>query len=323
MARTTSEDNASRSRKRLLIALAGLAALAVLFRAGWSWLEPAVRADAAYRVTIDSVEVTPPPAWAAETVKQEALARAGLLDAGGATPFSILDPAGLVEQRLTAAIGASPYIRSVGLIRREPPNRVLVTVEYQRPVALAVTSGGAEPMSAGGVRLPRGRLSATDLAALPRLRLSPLERAGLPRPPVVGQTWNDARVVGACRLAAGLAVHWRMLHLEDLAANPRPERRGPTPYPTYSLRTRGGTQILWGAAPDMGPADEPPFEAKLNRLRRFVASNGPLNAVSTSPREIDVRYELRVAPRIAERPSAEGGQDSDVVKQASPPREVR
>ncbi|TWT42763.1 hypothetical protein [Botrimarina hoheduenensis] len=303
------------SRGRLLTALVGLIAVLGIGRLGWRGVEPSVRATAAYRVQADAIQVTPAPAWIDPDFKRAALQSAGLDRAGES--LSVLDEAGQVEQRLAAAFARSPYVLRVGRVRRLPPNRVAIELDYRVPAALAITSTGSEPLDESAVRLPRGRMTSADLAALPRLRLSPLEAAGLPGPPAVGAAWNDVRVVGASRLAARLGPLWKTLSLEDLAANPQPERRGSAAFPTFVLRTRSGTVIVWGAVEGMAPAGEPSFQAKINRLQQYVAKTGPLDSVAGTPRRIDVRYQLRIEPRVAK------GETPAKTAQATTPEAIK
>ncbi|MEO1495536.1 MAG: hypothetical protein AAFV43_00125 [Planctomycetota bacterium] len=274
-----------------------------------------------YRIDAASIRITPPPAWVAEGFLTDALLRAGLVAPNGVGQLSILDAAGVVEQNLAQATSASPYVRSVTAVSREAPRGANVEVEYRTPAALAITSLGAEPLDAEGVRLPRGRLTTADLASLPRFRLQRLEGAGLPAPPLVGAAWNDPRVRGGCALLARLAPYWKAMRLEDLTTDRAPEQRGGLAYPTFTLRTIGDTAVVWGAAEGFGPPNEPSFAEKLSRFRQFVAATGPLDSLDGTPRRVHVRYQLRVEARVAKLESTEDADEP--IKQAASPSDVR
>ena len=119
--------------------------------------------------------------------------------------------------------------------------------------------------------------------------------------PLVGQAWRDRRVLEGCRLAAYLSETWSDLCLVDIVPSEQ-EAYQQESYFVFVLITRGGTRIVWGSSPDCGPPDEPSPDAKLARLRGYIAEQGPLNDVN-SPAEVDVRQgpTPKTIPRTARR----------------------
>ena len=88
------------------------------------------------------------------------------------------------------------------------------------------------------------------------------------------------------------------MHLVEILPSARPEILGPRRYFVYDLVTRGGTRVIWGAAPLDSPPGEADFQEKLERLTRCVRELGPLDSVR-SPAIVNVRRGLAVTPRTA------------------------
>jgi hypothetical protein len=85
----------------------------------------------------------------------------------------------------------------------------------------------------------------------------------------------------------------------------RPEVRDGSRFFVYDLITRGGTRIVWGAAPGTAPPKEDSFDAKLSRLQNCVEKHGPLDSVR-GPAIVHVRSALEVIPRTVKKPSTAG-----------------
>jgi hypothetical protein len=286
-------------RGPLLASLGVLAGLGLLSAGVWRLAEPGVRGGAQYRITPESVSLSPSPPWIrVSDVRFEALRDAGLLGADPNTSLSILDGPDRLEQRLATALRFHPWVRSVGAIRKAPPNRVRVEVEYRRPLAAVLGPGALLPIDADGVLLPSVDLKPEELSWLPRIDARPALAEVAPTPPAVGQRWADPRLLGGVALVAAFGAEWGALHLLDVTPAGAAEVRGDQRYYTFELRTTGSTRIAWGAAPGFAPPDEAPFAEKLARLKAYVAANGPLDSVTASPEWIDVRNGLTTRPRM-------------------------
>jgi hypothetical protein len=119
----------------------------------------------------------------------------------------------------------------------------------------------------------------------------------------VGQHWEDPRVPGAVELAARLADFWEPLHLMEIYPSARTEVKDDRQYFVYDIMTRGGTKIVWGAAPRTEVPGEAEFIVKLGRLQRCVEQYGPLDKFNVeAPGTVNVRGELKVEPRITKKP---------------------
>jgi hypothetical protein len=108
-----------------------------------------------------------------------------------------------------------------------------------------------------------------------------------------GEPWGAVAVECAARLAFALAPHgdldrhWRRLGLAAIIA-PTPTQDVPRPTElSFELRTVGGTEIIWGLAPEVADS-EPSVLDKLAGLDRVAASAGGLDGPG-APFRIDLR----------------------------------
>jgi hypothetical protein len=108
-------------------------------------------------------------------------------------------------------------------------------------------------------------------------------------------------VPGAVELAVRLADFWEPLHLMEIYPSARTEVRADRQFFVYDIVTRGGTKIIWGAAPQTQAPGEAEFTVKLSRLQQCVQQYGPLDSIK-APGTVDVRGELKVEPRIVKKP---------------------
>lgn len=306
------------ARRGLLLGIGILLMLGVCSHYVWERAKPRIRSDVRYQVSIATIQITEQPEWLHNDVKLEALGRAGLLsqtpekapDAG----LSILDDPTQLEERVAMMLEFHPWVRSVGKISKSPPNQLMVEVEYRTPLAAlsigrSISNSARTNISAGvtsnlipidqeGVLLLAQDLEQRQLGFLPRINVENLLQATQTQAPRAGEQWTDPRVAGALDLIYRLGKNWHQLSLLDITPSPSPEVRGNQRYYVYDLRTNGGTTISWGAAPSIAPVGESPFEAKLARLQSYIAQNGPLNSVQSSPARIDIRNDTRVIPRM-------------------------
>lgn len=290
------------ARRGVLTALGILVGLGVGFQFLWDAVGPSVVQSPRFLVSPASTSVTEPPAWVRHDVIAAAFQHAELAEG-----LSVLAPAEEFDEPLAAAFAADPWVRQVGAITKSHPNRVAIELAYRRPLAAVVLPGrGLLPIDDDAVLLPSGDLTSQQLSWMPRVELLGLT----PRPPAVGQAWEDPRLAGAASLVAAFGPLWEQLDLLAVRVAATPEVRANRRFWSYQLRSTGDTTILWGAAPNAGPADEASFDTKLNRLKSFITKHGPLDSVVTSPEVLDVRdgiepfrrVVLREGKRVASKP---------------------
>ena len=288
-----------RANRRLILAAVLALAAVPAYNALWQRLAPRVIHQPQYLVRPENVSMTPNPDWVTADVLTDVLRSSGL-----AEDLSVLDPR--ARDAVEEAFLLHPWIASVDRIEKRYPPALHVDVTFRRPVAVVEVPGpsGAEllPIDGEGTLLPAGDVPEIRRRYLPRV-------GGIVGRPPVGQRWPDPRVIGAAELASLLADQWQELHLVDILPSARPEVRGNGRYYLYDFVTRGGTRIVWGAAPSACPSDEDPFPTKLDRLLKFVRQNGPLNSVR-GPQTVDVRHTLEVTARTAKLPGQESAEET-------------
>jgi hypothetical protein len=256
-----------------------------------------------YQLSPEAVHITPPPPWIRSDVKLEALRDAGLVG-----NLSLLEEWDSLVGRIRQAFEFHPWVASVGGVRRGLPGRLEIDVEYRRPIA-AVESTGPEgaavlPIDVHGIRLPDADLTDIERQYLPRI-------TGVTGRPSIGDAWLDPRVLGGARLAAELTDIWHQLRLTDIVPSTHPDVRGDDRYYSFQIISRGGTRIVWGAAPgEELRAGESPAPAKRERLLEYATKQGRLDELD-GPEAVDVRNELLVVPRTA-RGQADAGKPADI-----------
>jgi hypothetical protein len=283
-------------RPKVWASLLLLAALALGSHVAWQRYEQVIARHPQYQLTAERIQITPQPPWIRSDVKSEVLRDAGLIGT-----VSVLDDPDALVRRLQDAFEFHPWVADVRQIRKRLPAALDIELEYRRPVAAVETSDGRgvtlTPIDVQGVRLPEADFSEVERHYLPRI-------SGTTGRPLAGEAWDDPRVIGAARLAAGLADVWQQLRLVQILPSTQPQLRGEERFYTYEILTSGGTRIVWGAAPSEEPAaGESPFAAKRERLVGYAQEHGLLDSID-GPAQLDVRSELVVVPRTARRKSA-------------------
>lgn len=274
----------------MVVALLALLAAGVWL--AWMRANQWMRGRPEFVVTAESLELSPvPPPWIGSDLRADVLQ-----EAARQGPLSVLDPPAALQQRLADALRFHPWVRSVERITKAPPNRLVVELTYRTPVAAVRWDGDPQTLllvDDQAVRLPEGDVAEEARRTLPRIAIDGHK-------PLVGQRWEDSRLLGALALVSGLGEYWRQASIVEIVSHPQPEIRGTGRWPIFALLTSGATRIEWGAAPGQGPIDEPRFEEKLGRLMRYVAENGPLDSIR-APEVLDIRYSTTASPRTVQR----------------------
>lgn len=286
----TGREGIFRFRPRVWVCLAVLVGLGFGAHVAWKHAAPTVAQDPQYALTAESIQITPPPPWIRSDIKTQVLRDSGLL-----TKVSILDDWESLAKRVKDAFALHPWVASVEHISRQLPSSLDIELKYRRPVAAVELSdpGGVMylPIDEHAVRLPEADLTEVERRYLPRI-------SGITGRPLVGDVWDDPRVVGGACLAAQLADVWQQLHLVEILAT-APTSSNDHPLYTFEIITSGDTRIIWGAIPGQEPAlGEAAFAQKRQRLLDYAAQHGKLESIE-GPAVLDVRNEVVVTPRTA------------------------
>jgi hypothetical protein len=254
-------------------------------RFAWQqWGREATQED--YRITAQSLTITPQPAWIHGDLRAE------IVQAGGLEGLSLREPQ-LVEQ-VQRAFALNGWVARVKQVRKRYPAEVIVDVEYRCPVAMVEVNWRGQPslyfIDENSVLLPKEDLDKSsqererEYKNYLRIDAGDVSPAGR----IAGQPWGGAKIVGAARLAALGKDQWqkmgvqRMVVLEDLNA-----------LPLYELQA-GAARILWGHAPGAEVSGEPEAASKWAALTALVANSGPLDK-SAARQRIDLRMPLTKA----------------------------
>lgn len=250
--------------------LFALLVLIGLFAAGFSyawrrWGET-VASHPRYLLDAERLEVTPQPDWIRGDVKRD------VMRDGALAGLKTLDPQ--VTVRVARAFALHTWVSDVKRVRKEHPGRVIVELEYRRPVGMVeVTTQGQRgllPVDAKGVLLPPQEFSAEQTRDYIRIVVGET----LPVGPV-GTAWGDDRVAGAARIAGALGAAWRQLDLLRIAVQPHSAggRRRPEEL-IYELHARQGSRIIWGRSVGYERAAEATAAEKTARLVKFFEQRG-------------------------------------------------
>jgi hypothetical protein len=277
-------------RPRVWAGLIFLLALGVGAHLLWQRGAPAIARHPQYLITAERIHITPTPPWIRSDLKTQVINDAGL------TSLSVLDDWDTLSQRVKDAFEFHPWVASVDRITKRLPASLEIELKYRRPVA-AVESRDSDglaflPVDAEAVRLPENDLTDVELRYLPRI-------SGVTGRPLVGDPWNDPRVVGGAQLAAALADVWKQLRLVEIIAGLRSSAGEEAPMCSFNIITSGGTRVVWGVAPGQETTSgESAFNLKRDRLMNYAAQHGGLELIN-GPEEIDVRSDLIIKPRTA------------------------
>jgi len=247
----------------------------------WPALEqklPDLNQNPEYRLTARDIQINKPPHWVPHNLIEDAIERVGFPE-----EMSLLDKD--LTLNVAKLFAQHPWVAEVKEVRKESfPARLLVTLEYRRPVAMVEKRTGLYPVDAAGVLLPREDFSlsaSVDYPAIAGVRSSP--------PSVQGEVWNDPLVVGAARIAAVMQANWKQFDLKAVVVPSRTSEEISLRETEFSLLTTSGTIILWGYAPGFEEKNSLSVTQKIDRLKTYLADYGSFDAPA-GPYEIDIRH---------------------------------
>lgn len=268
----------ARRFSRPLIGIFLLALLAIAARSLWRRIKAEVLVRGDYRLELHEIEITPLPTWIRGDLKAQAL-HDGSLD----PPLSLLDED--LAERLAKAFSLHPWVAKVQRVAKFYPGRVVVDLDYRRPVAMVEVPGGLYPVDVAGVLLPSAEFSPLEARNYPRI-------SGMESQPLgpTGAEWGDPAVASAALLAANLHESWQELKLYSIRHRPSGANTDST-IPDFQLLTRRGTVIGWGSPPGKEAAGEPSLPVKIARLKQLAREHGDLDAAAER-QPLDLRAEL-------------------------------
>jgi hypothetical protein len=263
----------------VVTALVGIVLIVVTAGAllGWQRWGRTVVTRPIYRIAVENIRVTPPPAWIRGDVRAEVFRDGALND------LTIFDKD--VTIRVYQAFELHPWVAKVKRVSKQPPARLEVDLEYRRPVAwvevprgvLPGSEGGVIPVDRDAVVLPSRDFSPDDVAEYLRLSIAGISPCGL-----AGDPWGDPRVAGAARIAELLGDSWRQWNLFRIRLDGDTDSARHSRPPVYEIETLSQRRIIWGHAPQVDAPHEPGAAIKLSRLAKLAGSSGGFSSTSES-----------------------------------------
>lgn len=267
--------------RTLVVGLLILASSGGAWYLGWQRVRGDVLAAPAYTLSPDHIVVTNRPDWMSFDIREKVFRNASLQQA-----LSIMDPD--LNERITAAFSLQPWVAKVNHVVKQYPARVVVDLEYRRPVCVVNTCDQLIPVDVSGVVLPAWDLPPSELARYPRVECPDLST---PRGPV-GEPWGDPRVVGAARIAQTLGDRWSTYRLRQIELLPT-DAQNRMEDTVYEMRTHSHSRVIWGRAPGMEVPGEATTAEKLAYLDEEVRRYGNLEGPSGWSHVIDLPLEIK------------------------------
>ena len=236
-----------------------------------------------YRIGSEQVSISTPPAWIPSDLAQQVFVRAGLEE-----NQSLLDAT--LSERVAAAFHTHPWVQEVRSVRKTFPARMHVEVIYREPAAMVKGVDGYYPIDRHGILLPARDFSDADIERYPVI-----ERVASVPMGKLGESWGDPAVSGAAELAATLNAKrdgkdswWSELELTAILMPRRVALIEDADELEYELRTKGGSEILWGRGPNSRHPGELAVAQKLQRLSEYQRDYGGFDDAH-GPYQIDIR----------------------------------
>jgi len=268
---------------------------------GWKKWGPSIVRGTRYKLSADSLVVTPAPPWIHTDIRAEVMRDGSLAD------LSILDPD--VTKQVAHAFELHTWVaRVIRVVKRAGSQkpRILVDLQYREPSIMVKTKDGFWPVDTAGVLLQPNDLSPSQTLEYLRLWSGDRQPVG-----PVGTPFGDPIVEGAARLAVALRGVWKPLGLQWITAQsaashgvpadnpvyvllppnpPTPEQTPRTESPTSGNRvvSTQSVEVIWGHAPGHEAVNESRPVEKVARLTQFVRQYGPLDQQKQSI-EIDLQ----------------------------------
>lgn len=235
-----------------------------------------------YQLTLDQLSLTPAPAWIPQDIVAQVFDRAEL-----AAKQSLQDD--MLTERVAAAFHTHPWIERVVSVRKSWPPGLQVDVVYREPVAMVRGVDGFYPIDRHGILLPSHDFSPSDVERYPvieRVASVPLGK--------LGEAWGDPAVTEAAQIASILLekkegrTWWQRLELAGIQVPRHVAMLSEADDMEFQLRTKGGSEILWGRSPSSDHPGELTVAQKLQRLEDFQSHYGGMDD-EHGPYQIDIR----------------------------------
>lgn len=261
----------------LTLATAALVVLTGLFLPRLKPYLPDLSGRSEYLLPANEIEITQPPHWVPRNLVSQVVENANLPE-----KLALLDDA--LVQDVAEAFRLNPWVEEVVSVTKSYPAKVVVVLNYRRPIAMVEVKQGQFPIDSHGVLLPPHDFSVSDTRTYPLIT----GVASTPQGPS-GTEWGDKVVEDAAALAAELGPQWKKLGLAAIVCPAASEGHARIDEGVFVLLARGGSRVLWGHAPGTDHPGELSTKQKLGRLEDYIKRFGGFDRPN-GPYQIDIRH---------------------------------
>ena len=257
------------------------AAIVVGIAALWPYLAqswPILGGRTEYQLSFTEIEVIPDP----ERPVPEDFLKQVERESGLPETISVLDDR--LTQNLAGAFGHHPWVSKVVRVQKSFPAKVIVELEYRRPVAVVQTASGRVVIDGDAVLLPSSDVPDRDDTKYPLIQAENLK----PTVPV-GRAWDNPSIIAAARLARLLHEKWTTLKLSTILVPREQDLKSKWDDIPLELIGQGGSKIFWGRAPGSDHPGELDPAQKVRRLENYLTEYGDY-VRPNGPYEIDIRH---------------------------------
>ncbi len=260
----------------------------------WNHQRENINNSGELRLSAEILHLNPSPEWVRLPVCQRVIEESRLNE------IALDDPKCL--ETVAAALATQSWIKSVNRLSKTPGG-VRAKVSWREPVGTVEFADlQLVPIDESATVLEGEGLTSSDITNWWRISVPAPVTAGL----ATGRVWGDIRIQDAAAIAAAWEGEFRALGLARIVnrSEPTSDRARLQPYELWTAR---GTIVYWGSPPGKEKKGEAAAADKIEAVRSFVASNGPLDRGASV--FLDVRDGvIRPAdPKLAE-------QSSDFIK---------
>jgi len=255
-----------------------------------------------FRLTEDKIQLTTPPVWASDNLKQLVISGVSPRNSNANTQLQDQSSASILDTQLVAR--TADVMKNVGYVERvksvhKSKAGLEIDLIYREPIALVELSQHTFPYEwpkkyqGKDILLPVDRLGVVmpeSLGAgleLPRILVvypvaSPSQFENL----VTWADWPDDRVKDAAAISALFDKSADTIGVARVMTRRKPDQQGVSQI-SYELWPDSGAQVVWGNAPGKELSGEAKAELKIRALEEFVLQYGPLDRQQR--KRIDVR----------------------------------
>ncbi|MBI3866099.1 MAG: hypothetical protein HY290_29830 [Planctomycetia bacterium] len=261
----------------LILVTAALVALTGLMLPRLKSYLPDLSQRSEYQLPASAIEITQPPQWVPRDLVHHVVEDANLPE-----KLSLLDDS--LVQDVAQAFRLNPWVEEVVSVTKSYPAKMVVVLQYRRPVAMVEVKSGQYPIDSHGVLLPPQDFSLSDSRSFPLIT----GVTSTPQGPA-GTAWGDKVVEDAAALAAELGPYWKKLGLASIICPATSEARAKIDEGVFVLLAKGGSRIVWGHAPGIDHPGELSTKQRLGRLEDYVKRFGGFDRPQ-GPYQIDIRH---------------------------------